>query len=673
MKTSKLDRRQFLKLAGATGALAVPALLGYDLFRDAQGELPPNLSPYVPLEVMQNWPSTPGQASPILLLLNQGGDNPFGAFLAEILRAEGLNCFQIAYVSDLGNAPLDWFDLVLLAEGPLDNSQAERLESYVARGGRLIAMRPVERLAALFGLDRLPGSTHQGYLQVEPGHPIGQGIARETLQFHGTADHYRLAGAQVVARLASDAETLTNFPAVSLHNYGQGQAAMWSFDLARSIAYTRQGKPSRANQEWDGGDGIRAVDMFTGWVNLDRLLIPQADEQQRLLTNLLTAMSQQARPLPRLWYFPGAAESILIATGDSHGNPASAIEEVLQRVERRGGHISVYYTPFPHGDLRRTVKKAVTEAIRLPLLGELLRHECSAPTPAQVADWRARGHEFAIHPYVEEGLENGWSQYWKEFTGLGYGPIPPTTRTHRVLWTGWVETARVQASHGIRMNLDYYQWGPTFQLKSGIWANGHFTGSGLPMRFIDEYGRILNIYQQLTQVADDHLLNLHWGGVAKLSAETAVEISRTLLSRSLEGDYCAIAANFHVDPYAVGGEWVTESIRWLEGTLDYAAEHSIPIWSAANWLRFTEIRHAAEIEDVQWQPNARRLSFNVAAPTAPDVALTAMVPSWHNGLKLIQLEVDGSTVGHNMRQVGGVSYAWISVPAASHQVVATYA
>ena len=312
----------------------------------------------------------------------------------------------------------------------------------------------------------------------------------------------------------------------------------------------------------------------------------------------------------------------------------------------------------------------------LPLVGGVVASPfATPPSPPQIMDWRMRGHEIGLHPFVEEGLEAGWRRYWKEFTGLGYGPVPPTVRTHRILWTGWIETARMQASYGMRMNLDYYQVGPAFQNEAGEWVYGHFTGSGLPMRFVDQQGRILKIYQQLTQLTDEHLLaKLPWeGGWPKLSAEAAVQVSRTLLRRSLAGDYSAIATNFHVDPFAVGGEYASEATHWLEGTLDYAAANGVPIWSAADWLHFTEVRHDAQIENVQWQPDARRLSFKLAAQTAPDVALTAMVPFSHAGFKLAQLEVDGSVVEHNTRTVGGVNYGWISVPAGSQQVVAAYA
>ena len=47
-------------------------------------------------------------------------------------------------------------------------------------------------------------------------------------------------------------------------------------------------------------------------------------------------------------------------------------------------------------------------------------------------------------------------------------------------------------------------------------------------------------------------------------------------------------------------EWAAEEARWLEGTLDYAAGQGIPIWSAAQWLQFTKIRHDSDFEKVQW-------------------------------------------------------------------------
>ena len=276
--------------------------------------------------------------------------------------------------------------------------------------------------------------------------------------------------------------------------------------------------------------------------------------------------------------------------------------------------MSVYYSPVIVNNIGRAVRKTrfwITDNV--PLAGEILGDAYSSPTPDQVAGWRERGHEFALHPYVDESLEAGWDLYWKEFTGRGYGPVPPTVRTHRVLWSGWTETARVQASYGMRMNMDYYHVGPSLQKKSGEWVYGHLTGSGRPMKFIDEKGKILNIYQQLTQLTDEHMIPLDvpgWGGWPGLSPAEAVEVSKYLLDRSVKnGDYCAIAGQFHIDPFQIGGEVAEKASAFLEGTLSYAQELGVPIWSAQEWLSFTETRHDATLGDVRWDRVSKRLEF----------------------------------------------------------------
>jgi len=119
---------------------------------------------------------------------------------------------------------------------------------------------------------------------------------------------------------------------LSINTYGAGLAVLWAFDLARCIAYLRQGNPAlRHNpQPWSG---IRAVNMFVDWIDLDRLPVPQADELQRLFANVLNGLQQARRPLPRLWYFPAGAPGMLIATGDDHASPHDATEAILSLVE----------------------------------------------------------------------------------------------------------------------------------------------------------------------------------------------------------------------------------------------------------------------------------------------------------------------------------------------------
>src|SRR5439155_1352199 len=139
---------------------------------------------------------------PILLVVNASAPNPFGAYLGEILRAEGINTFQTADLSTVTSASLVGVPMVILAETPLTPAQATTLTSYVNNGGALIAMRPASQLTTPLGLSRVAGATtSEGYLLANAAHPVGAGIVAQTLQFHGLADDYTLNGASAVASL----------------------------------------------------------------------------------------------------------------------------------------------------------------------------------------------------------------------------------------------------------------------------------------------------------------------------------------------------------------------------------------------------------------------------------------------------------------------------------------
>src|SRR5690606_31590667 len=130
----------------------------------------------------------------------------------------------------------------------------------------------------------------------------------QSIQFQGTADLYTLNGAISLATLYADANTATLHPAVTWNHVGTngGKAIAFTYDLGRSIVYTRQGNPLWSGQKRDGTSGpIRSDDMFyPDWVDLNKVVIPQADEQQRLLANIILRANMQRKPLPRFWYFP---------------------------------------------------------------------------------------------------------------------------------------------------------------------------------------------------------------------------------------------------------------------------------------------------------------------------------------------------------------------------------
>lgn len=654
-----------------TVAVGAPLVFGYSAFKSAAGAPQPNLDPYTAAPEISRPPKEP--FAPILLVVNDSTANPFSRYLAEILLAEGINAYQ-AVMIDKADLPLmRSYPLVLLAEGALSEPQAEMMASYVLDGGHLICMRPSAEFAGQFGLEFEPETTSDGYWWSEQAHPSGQGVSTEVMQFHGSADHYPANQWETLAWLsaAPDRDSAAH-PAVVSSQHGKGEVNFWAFDLARSVVLTRQGNPAWTNQERDDRDGIRALDAFVDWMDLDRIAVPQADEQMRLFSGQIATLLANDFPLPRMWYFPEGKMGVLVATGDSHQNPRTIIDKVLGEIEQVDGNISVYYTPPTDSDWKRAVRRASWFADDVPVLGSWV-NKAEFPTPDDVQDWRGRGHEFAFHPYVETGLEEGWRDYWETFTGLGYGNTPLTVRTHRILWHGWVETARVQATYGIGMNLDYYHYGPALQKKNGEWATGHFNGTGLPMRFVDGEGRVLAIFQQTTQLVDEHLIKMPWGiGGPNVGGEAGVGVAEQILQSCLDSAPAAIGAQFHIDPFIYGEDIKPDVERFLKGTLEAAGNRDIPIWTAEQWLKFNLERQTVDINSMKWEDASGDLTFELNAATGSENGVALIVPLAHHTKKLSRFLVDHVEVSAQILKIHNIEFGWFSVRGGSHFVIAQY-
>jgi hypothetical protein len=159
--------------------------------------------------------------------------------MAEILRAEGLNAFQVDQLANQTATSLATYPVVILAQTTLTATQAALFGSYVVNVGLLVAMLPDAQLASGFGLGSIGGATTEGYLLPSASSPLTAGITQQTLRFQGSADDYTLNGGTTVATLYSSETTPTSFPAVVTSSFGSGQAVAFAYDLAQTIAYLR--------------------------------------------------------------------------------------------------------------------------------------------------------------------------------------------------------------------------------------------------------------------------------------------------------------------------------------------------------------------------------------------------------------------------------------------------
>jgi hypothetical protein len=579
-----------------------------------------------------------GQSPPteLLLVVNGAAPNPYGGYLAQILKAEGISGFNTVDISTLDAGRLSESRLVLLAETPLTAAQAGLLTSYVSAGGRLIAMRPDSQLAGSLGLTPLGGGTTGGYLSIATSSTIGAGFPGLTLPYHGTADHFSpMPGTDVVATLYTDRTTATAHPAV----VRSGKTAAWTYDLARSVVFTRQGNPANAGVDRDGVAPIRTTDVFYGAIDLERVSVPHADHQMRLLSRVISELLADELPFPRLWYFPAAARTLMVLTGDAHSHSQSAYQQIIASTEARSARISLYlarYVPFP--------------------------------TPTELHDWRMQGHDFGVHPYGSADsrtLEEGLSAAVSWFIGQGYHSPGRTSRNHLVEWEGWVGGASTAAAYGIGMDLTYFAWGPTVTHVDGRQSHGFINGSGLPMLFVDEAGAVIPVYQQATSLIDEQLLVGSYS--ENLTAAQALAVSRQLIDESLSGGYSALATQFHVDFFDF-----PEVREWAEGTMDYARSNGVPMWTAERWLRYTEARAATAISNLSWSTTNRELMFTVSVPHDSE-RQWVMLPTVHDGRSLTSLLVDDSPLTPVQNTITGRPMSFLSIGPGAHTVLATYA
>ena len=103
-----------------------------------------------------------GPGGPLLIVK---GTSPFGAYLPEMMRGEGLNLFTVRTTSSLTASALAPYDTVVLGETTLSASQVAALTAWVDTGGNLIAMRPSGSLAGLLGLTAAEGELAEGYVE----------------------------------------------------------------------------------------------------------------------------------------------------------------------------------------------------------------------------------------------------------------------------------------------------------------------------------------------------------------------------------------------------------------------------------------------------------------------------------------------------------------------------
>jgi hypothetical protein len=590
-------------------------------------------------------PADSGPGGPILVIASAA--NPFSRYYGEILLAEGMNEFLIKDISTITPAVLNQYDVAILGDMNLTATQASMISSWVNNGGNLIAMHPDQQLAGLLGLAPVGTTLSDSYLVVNGTSGPGVGIVTQSMQFHGMADLYSLNGATSIATLYSNASTPTSSPAVTLSSAGAGQAAAFTYDLARSVVLLRQGNPAWSGQDRDGfvdpGSGtteIRANDLFYGnalfdpepdWVNLDKVQIPQADEQQRLLVNLIEQMNLNHKPLPRFWYLPSGFKAAVIMTGDDHGGNGTQ------------PRFDTYIAESP-------ANCSVNDWTCVRATSYIFPNNVTIPN---YQDYVSQGFEIANHTdnvptcttFTPASLDAAITTQLAEMAQkFPSNPPSKTNRTHCVLWSDYDSEPTILLNHGIRLDTSYYYW-------PDLWVQGRpgmFTGSGMPMRYADRNGNTIDVYQATTQFPDETTWNF------------PADIDRLLNNADgPQGFYGVFTANMHTD------NWTDPE---SDAIVASAQAHGAPIIAAQQMLTWLDGRNSSTLSKISWAANT--LSFTVTAASGVR-NLEVMVPtnSASASATLTGITLAGLPVNYSLQTIKGIQYAAFLTTGGAYQAV----
>lgn len=575
--------------------------------------------------------SGPGTEGPILLVGSAA--SPYTAYYAEILKAEGLNYYRRTDLADVTATTLAAHDVVLLAETALTAAQVSMFTTWTNGGGRLIAMRPDKQLAGLLGLTATTGTLGDAYLRIDTAAAPGTGLTADTIGFHGTADRYTLNGATAVATLYDDATTATANPAVTLRTAGSGQAAAFTYDLAKSVVQTRQGNIAWAGQQRDGTDGYEAAEMFFGtngqadWNDLGKALIPIADEQQRLLANLVGLMDAPKKPLPRFWYFPRDVKAVVVMSGDDHGIGGTV------------GRWDSYIGQSPAG-----CSVADWECVR----GSSYIYTNDPMTAAQAQAYTDEGFEVGVHvttnckpwgtPADLQSLYSSQLTAWK--AKYGSLPGPSSSRTHCVEWDDWATQAKTKLANGIRLDMDYYYY-PSALVQD---RPGYFNGTGMIMKFADTDAGVIDEYQATTQLTDE-------SGQSYPSTITALLDG----AYGSKGYYAAIGANIHTDFAASSAS---------DAVIAAARARGVPVVSGRQMLTWLDGRNGSAFTGLAWSGSS--LTFGITGGTR---GLRAMVPVNSASGTLTGISRQGQAVPYRIETIKGTAYAFFDGTVGSYTAV----
>jgi peptidoglycan/xylan/chitin deacetylase (PgdA/CDA1 family) len=517
----------------------------------------------------------------MLIIHPSDESSTYSQYLREILTVEGFSDLQYCPVEQVTTAHLKTHEVVFVVRMAVSDELRQRCLEYVSAGGNLVVFHPDDAFARVLGI-----STTRRIVLDAAIHITTPPHTSESIPLHIPAALWNVGDADVVATMQHGTVTA---PAILKRRIGAGIVLAYAFELAQTIARTRHGDPALAGMSTGGLDGVlRPSELFVHQLDPQRSKVPVAD----LLTAHFALEIDALDPQPRIWYYPYAGQtSTLIMTSDDDWSSPADFRVMIDALDQYDAHCTFFLVPQSH------------------------------ITPGALPAWQQTGHSFSLHPAHSADADMGLltdlpATDYAFMLGSAferhnrvYGIPARTVRNHAVRWLGYVDAARLLASHGVRMDFNYLPVAPYF------WS---LCGSGRPMRFVDADGAVLDIYQQPTNWTEECLIHPEYVFSFKWNIALAIAVTDEYIDAAATHYYSPVTVNSHPVSFA------SYSRPLIEAHWKAAKRNHMPIISAQEWLGWTITREQIHLT---WVGNELRMSGDAAIPHATILLPAGTTPS----------------------------------------------
>jgi hypothetical protein len=270
---------------------------------------------------------------------------------------------------------------------------------------------------------------------------------------------------------------------------------------------------------------------------------------------------------------------------------------------------------------------------------------------AEVSFYNANGFELGLHvtslcaDWTPSNLATFYSSQLGQFAASFPGvPPPATSRTHCIPWSDWATQPKVELANGIRLDTNYYYFPPAWVAD----RPGFMTGSGMPMRFADVDGTLIDVYQAATQMTDE-------------SGQSYPFTVDSLLDRALgpEAYYGVFTANMHTD---------VATIPQDDAIVASAIERGVPVITARQMLDWLDGRNGSSFSNLT--RSGSTLSFTVSIGEGAN-GLYILLPTAGPTGSLTSITLNGVALPFVTTTIKGIQYASFSAALGTFQAVYT--